>query len=79
MGSHHLAPLPGRQNQEKVDSEAFHQLITHQQLTEGRPPQQWRILNCVCYVLENKIANGENLNPKKNMENRSSWSISVIL
>ena len=49
-------------------------IITPQQWTEGRPPQQWRIRNYVCHV------NVQNLN-QKNLSAVfcSSWSISVIL
>ena len=35
-----VPPLPRRQNPEQVDSAAFQRLITPQQWTEGRPPQQ---------------------------------------
>ena len=63
--SERISPLPRRQNPEKVDSAAFHQLITPQQWTEGRPPQQWQIQNYVCHVLEktnlpiwNRLDNG---------------------
>ena len=45
-------PLPGLQNPEKVDFAAFHQLITQQQWTEGRPQQQWPIQNYVYLVFE---------------------------
>ena len=63
--SERISPLPRRQNPEKVDSAEFHQLITPQQWTEGRPPQQWQIQNYVCHVLEktnlpiwNRLDNG---------------------
>ena len=67
-------PLPGRQNPEQVDSAAFQQLITQQQWTEGRPPQQWRLQNYVCHVLEKKIVN---LNAKKKKKTMAVLGLSA--
>ena len=41
-----------------MDFKGFYQLISKQQWTEGRPPQQWRIQNYVHRVLEKKIPIG---------------------
>ena len=53
--SHASAQLPGRQNPENVDSAVFHQLITPQHWTEGRPSQQWRIQNYIHWELATRI------------------------
>ena len=56
---------------------AFGQLITPQQWTKGRPPQQWRIQNYVCHVLEKKLSMARTWMKKKKEED-CSWSIKMV-